>query len=284
MRLPSVKRRWQAGIASLAVLAGLAVPLAAAPSASATLPTPVTVRGEGFDTTSPPPTADMTNWWTTTPYSSLGIYLGGENSGGSNPGHSYIASIMTTGWAVFLYWVGPQSACVNQGGLGEFSNTPATAQSQGEAQANAAVSAANSDGFGNVFIVYDLEGYNTGNSTCVTAAESFINGFQYEVHSVDSRQGAVYGSSCASDLAGLTSHSNVPQAIYPADYGVSDYSISPIDCIPNSAWSHDQRVHQWSMDTTTRFLSGDSGPKITLDEDCADASLESTTAWNLGCH
>jgi Domain of unknown function (DUF1906) len=284
MRVPAVGRRWQAGIASLALLAGLAVPLAAAQPASATLPAPVTYRGEGFDLETPPPTADMTNWWTTTPYSGLGIYLGGENSGGSNPGHDYIANIMTTGYAVWLYWVGPQSACVNQAGLAEFSNTPSTAQSQGEAQANAAVSEANATGFGNVYIVYDMEAFDTENSTCVTAAESFINGFQYEVHTVDSRQGAVYGSSCGSDLDAYTSHSNVPQAIFPAEYGVSDYSISPIECIGNNQWDHDQRVHQWSQNTRTRFFSGDTGPSVTLNEDCADGPAESRAPWNLGCH
>ena len=273
-----------AGLASLAVLAGLTVPLAAMQPASATLPGPVTYQGEGFDTGSPPPTADMTNWWVNTPYSSLGIYLGGQNSGGTNPGHNYIASIMTTGYAVWLYWVGPQSACVNQGNLTHFSNTPSTAQSQGEAQADAAVAAATATGFGNVYIVYDLEGYNTSNATCVAAASSFINGFQFEVHNVDGRQGAVYGSSCASDLDNLVNHSNIPQAIFPADYGFSNFATTPIQCVANNHWDHHQRVHQWSMDTRTRFFAGDSGPSITLDEDCADGPAESTTAWDLGCH
>ena len=280
---PFSRRRWVAGLASLAVLAGLTAPLAAVQPASATLPGPVVYQGEGFDTASPPPTADMTDWWTTTPYSGLGIYLGGVNSGGTNPGHNYIANIMTTGYAVWLYWVGPQSACATQGNLAAFSNNASTAQSQGEAQADAAVAEAAATGFGSVYIVYDLEAYNTNNATCVTAAASFINGFQFEVHNADGKHGAVYGSSCASDLDNLVNHSNVPEAIFPAS-GDAHFATTPIECIASNHWDHNQRIHQWSAGTRTRFFAGDSGPSISLDEDCADGPAESTTAWNLGCH
>ena len=284
MRVPALRRRWQAGLASLALLAGLTAPLAVTPPASATLPGPVVYQGEGFDTATPPSTADMTNWWTTTPYSGIGVYIGGENFRGTNPGHNYFANIMTTGYAVWLYWVGLQSACATQSGLAPFSNNANTAQSQGETEANEAVSEADSTGFGNFYIVYDLEAFNTGNSACVTAAASFINGFEYEVHTVDGKHGAVYGSSCASDLDNYVNHSNVPEAIFPADAGFSDFKTTPIQCVANNHWDHNQRVHQWSLGTKTRFLSGDSGPSITLDEDCADGPAQSTTAWDLGCH
>jgi hypothetical protein len=278
------RRRWQAGLGSLAVLAGLTVPLAIIPPASATLPGPVVYQGEGFDTTAAPPTADMTSWWTTTPYSGLGVYIGGENYRGTPPGHDYLANIMTTGYAVWLYWVGPQSACATQGGLAAFSNNASTAQSQGEAEANAAVSKAESIGFANLYIVYDLESFNTGNSACVTAAASFVNGFEYQVHTVDGKHGAIYGSSCASDLDNYVNHSNVPEAIFPADAGFSDFATTPIQCVANTHWDHNQRVHQWSINTRTRFLSGDSGPSIVLDEDCGDGPAQSTIAWDLGCH
>src|SRR5579871_3900561 len=50
-----LRKPWAAGIASLAVLTGLVMPLAAMQPASATLPGPVVYQGEGFDTSSPPP-------------------------------------------------------------------------------------------------------------------------------------------------------------------------------------------------------------------------------------
>ncbi|HEX3514016.1 MAG TPA: glycoside hydrolase domain-containing protein [Trebonia sp.] len=280
--------RGRAAAVSLFLLAGLVAPVLAAGPASASLPGPVVVRGEGFDTSSLPPTSDMGQWWTSTPYTAIGVYLGGDNSGGQAPNHSWLSNpdVMGTsaGWAVWLIWVGQQSACANQGGLASFSNNPGTATSQGEQQASAAVSAAKADGFANATIYYDLEAYDTGNSTCVTAAQSFINGFEYEVHTVLGFHGAVYGSSCGSDLQAYTAHSNVPEAIYPADWGYSDYATTPIQCISNTSWDHDQRIHQWSGDTALRFLSGHSGPGWTIDEDCLDASANGSTGWNKACH
>jgi Rv2525c-like, glycoside hydrolase-like domain len=229
----------------------------------------------------------MGEWWATTPYKAIGVYLGGDNFGGTSPNHAWLSNTDVMGpsseWAVWLIWVGPQSACANQGGLAEFSNSSSTATVQGEAQASAAVAAADADGFGNVYIYYDIEAYDTSNSTCVSAAQSFINGWEYEIHAVDGDHGGVYGSSCGSDIAAYTAHSNVPEAIYPADWDFSDFATSPIQCIPDTSWDHNQRIHQWSGGTALRFLSGDSGPAWTIDEDCLDGPAEGSVGWDAAC-
>lgn len=283
MQLLSRRRRWPAAFVPMLLLAALVTPLVNASPASAVLPGPVVEQGEAFDTASLPPTSDMTTWWSTTPYYAIGVYLGGENSGGTNPGHAWLANVMTTGWDVWLLWVGPQSECVDQSGLGTFSDDPTTAQDEGEEQADDAVAAATADGFGDEYLVYDLEAYDTDNSTCVTAAQSFVNGFEYEVHTVDHEHGAVYGSSCASDLSGYTVHSNVPEAIFPADYGYSDYATTPIQCVPDNAWDDNQRVHQWSGSTALRVKSGDSAPTWTIDEDCMDGPVEGDSTVDSDC-
>jgi hypothetical protein len=283
MRLLSRGRRWKAALIPLVLLAAVAAPLADVQPASATLPGPLVVQGEGFDTSNLPPTSDMTTWWDTTNYFAIGVYIGGENFSEATPDHAWLANVMTTGWDVWLLWVGPQSSCVDQGGLGHFSDDPATAQDEGEAQAQDAVAAASADGFGDEYLVYDLEGFDTDNSTCVTAAQSFINGFEYEVHTVEGEHGAVYGSSCSSDLTAYTAHSNVPEAIFPADYGYSDYATSPIQCVPDNAWDHNQRVHQWSMDTAIRINAGASAPTWSIDEDCLDGPAQGLLADDGAC-
>jgi Domain of unknown function (DUF1906) len=280
-KLSRGRRMW--GVVTALVLAASLTPLLGAQAAQASLPGPVVQKGEGFDTAALPTTAEMSDWWYDTPYNSFGFYLGGENSGGTNPGHDWLAAVMTDGFGVMPIWVGPQSACVDQSGLATFSNTPATALAQGEAQANAAVAAAEADGFANFYVYYDLEGFNTSNSTCVTAAEMFVNGFEYEIHTVDGKHGGVYGSSCASDLSAYTAHSNVPEAIWAADYGTSDYATSPLDCIANNEWDHDQRLHQWSGNTLLRYLPGDSGTEIDIDEDCVDGPTQRVSAWSESC-
>jgi Domain of unknown function (DUF1906) len=284
MRLLSRHRRWPAALIPLAVFAALGAQLVNVEPASAVLPGPVVVQGEGFDTSVPPPTSDMSDWWDTTTYYSIGVYIGGENyTAATPPNHAWFASVMTTGWDTWLLWVGPQSECVDGGGDGTFSDDPTTAQDQGEAQAQDAVDAASADGFGDEYIVYDLESFDSSNSTCLTAAQSFINGFEYEVHTVLHEHGAVYGSSCGSDLTAFTAHSNVPEAIYPADWGYSDYATTPLQCIPDNAWDHNQRVHQWSGNTAIRIRSGDSAPTWTIDEDCLDGPSQGNTAYVDDC-
>jgi hypothetical protein len=251
--------------------------------ASATLPVPVVVKGEGFDTSSLPPTSDMTTWWTATGYVAIGVYLGGENYIGSTPSHTWLANVMTTGWGVWLIWVGPQSACADQAGLGSFSNNAATAQAQGEAQANAAVAAARAVNFGDEYIVYDLEAFDTTNTACSTAAQMFINGWEYQIHKVDHEHGAVYGSSCGSDIAAFAGHSNVPEAIYPAEYGYSDDATTPLQCISSNEWDHNQRVHQWSGGSGMRIRGGYSAPSWTIDEDCLDGPAQDTRSRTLAC-
>lgn len=275
--------RHKRGVVTALLLAASLTPMLGAQAASASLPGPVVQIGEGFDSSTLPTTAEMATWWNDTPYSSFGFYLGGENAGGTNPGHNWLASVMTDGFGVMPIWVGPQSACATQAGLAAFSNTPATAQAQGEAQANAAVAAAKADGFADFYIYYDLEGFDTGNSACVTAAQLFVNGFEYEIHTVDHEHGGVYGSSCSSDLAAYTAHSNVPEAIWAADYGTSDYATSPLDCIANNQWDHNQRLHQWSGDTLLRYLPGSSGPEIRIDEDCTDGPTQRVSPFGGSC-
>jgi Domain of unknown function (DUF1906) len=282
--LLSRRRRWKAVVIPLVALAVVAAPLAGMQPAKAVLPGPVVVNGEGFDTSSLPPTGDMADWWSTTPYWAIGVYIGGENYSGTSPDHAWLASVMTEGWDTWLIWVGPQSACVtDQPDDGTFSNDPTTAQDEGETQAQDAVAAASADGFSDEYIVYDLEGYDTDDSTCLTAAQSFVNGFEYEVHTVLGEHGGLYGSTCGSDLSAYTAHSNIPEAIYPADYGYSDYATTPLQCVPDDDWDHNQRVHQWSGDTDLRFDSGDSGPGWVIDEDCLDGPAQGDYAWDKSC-
>jgi Domain of unknown function (DUF1906) len=280
MRLLSRGRRWKAALVPLVLLAGLAAPLASIQPASASLPGPVVVHGDGFDYDGLPPTSDMTTWWAATPYWAEGVYIGGENYIGTTPNHAWLANVMTTGWRIWLYWTGPQSACADQTNLASFSNNAATAADQGETQAKDAIAAASADGFANEFIVYDLEAFDTSNSTCLAAAQSFVNGFEFEVHAVDGKHGALYGSSCGSDLTAYTAHSNIPEEIFPADYGYSDYATTPIQCIPNNSWNDNQRVHQWSQNTALRINPGHSAPGATIDEDCLDGWVEGVALDN----
>ncbi|NEA48743.1 glycoside hydrolase domain-containing protein, partial [Streptomyces sp. SID10815] len=60
-------------------------PPAAAPAARA-LPADATVhQGKGFDTCAAPGPSTMTAWKTASPYSAVGVYIGGVNRGCAQP-------------------------------------------------------------------------------------------------------------------------------------------------------------------------------------------------------
>lgn len=243
------------------------------------------MTGEGFDIASLPTTTDMSDWFITTPYYAIGVYLGGENSDGTAPGISWLSSVMGEDWAVWLLWVGPQSQCAGSE-YTHFSNSLGSAQSAGEAQADAAVAAASVRNFGDEYIVYDMEALNTNDpnyAACVSAAQSFINGWEYEMHTVHGQHGAAYGSSCEPPMTDYTAHSNIPEAIFPGDWYHSMYATSPISCVPNNYWDQNQRVHQWSQNSALRFLPGDSGPAAIIDEDCLDGPAQGSIAWAASC-
>lgn len=102
---------------------------------------------------------------------------------------------------------------------------------QGESDATSAeYNAVDVLGFpANVYIYFDMEGFNT-TATCDTAAESCINGWEYEMHTVLGAHGGVYGSACSSDIENYTAHSNVPEAIWPL--WTSDPSHTSLPLIP----------------------------------------------------
>ena len=68
-----------AGLLALALSVTVAVPATAAPHNSAPhTGAPGSLTGYGFDSCAAPPQAVMDAWWESSPYSAVGIYLGGS--------------------------------------------------------------------------------------------------------------------------------------------------------------------------------------------------------------
>jgi hypothetical protein len=225
----------------------------------------------------------------------FGVYLPAENAGAWNTGacpdqasHAGATDLQEDanyGIGIALLYVGLQDPCVNQSGLAEFSSNTSTARTQGEDDASTARSEAVSDGFpSNVYIYFDLEGYNTADSSCVDAAVSFIGGWDSKMNAGGGYPG-VYGSACSSDPAGLASSSPDPDAIWPAWYSdPSHTSVYNVTCLSNGLWDHNQRIVQWS-DTGSLSTTGDGNNDKNVDFDCADGpvmDIEHGTGVTLG--
>src|SRR4051794_35694103 len=109
------------------VLAAFGANLAQPPGAQGAPSTHYLV-GRGLDSCTAPSLSQMSAFWSNTPYSYWGIYIGGSTRGCSQPNltASWVRSVTTQGWKLLPIWVGPQNPC-QPGQAAYFSRTTSTA-------------------------------------------------------------------------------------------------------------------------------------------------------------
>ena len=151
-----------------------------------------------------------------------------------------------------------------------------TATTQGENEAAAAATKALSYGLPSGSTIYfDLEAFtNHSGSGCLAAAQNFVNGWAYQTYYHTAFYAGLYGSSCASFLSDMASHSSVPSAIAPSDNNHSPTGVYGLSCLPDGMWSLHQRIHQTTHTVHKQF----NGDWLYVDEDCADGPVIRDTA------
>lgn len=209
----------------------------------------------------------MSTWWSSSPYYYVGIYVGGDNRACSNTNltSSWVSTVNGQGWSFIPFWVGQQAPCTSYAHT--FSYDPATAESEGSTAADHAISAASNLGFTNSIVYFDLEAFNTGNSSCLTAAEAFVKGWVTEMKNKGWTP-ALYGSSSGSAMYDMY---ELGSTYRPTDADLADYSHawnSPWDIyqVPNSAWEYDHRIHQYNADSSCETWGGIC---LKVDRNCA---------------
>jgi hypothetical protein len=234
----------------------VAVALAAAALLSACLPTTPTERPastRGFDACAAPSLTTMSKWKTSSPYSSIGIYIGGANRGCAQPNlsASWVSSAHGQGWGLLPIWVGPQASCTTLGSTTKLSSDPVTAFFQGVGEAQVAADAANKLGLGWLSpIYYDMEGYTRGGA-CSASVQAFADGW---VRQLNSRGylGGMYSSLCSGILDVAASSSDTTKvplnAVWIAAWNSSPniFGFGSPCALSDSLWSNHQRVHQYS--------------------------------------
>jgi Rv2525c-like, glycoside hydrolase-like domain len=267
---------------SLAML-GLAGLRAAVPARAST-PGPVVAESDGWDQECA--LSPTQNNYIYTHYASIfwfGFYLKAENAGAwttpacpdqsSHVSATDIGQDANDGIGLGLFYTGLQAPCNTGMGYALFSYNTSTAKTQGEDDASTAWSEAEGLGFpGNVYIYFDLEGYNTQSSSCNSAAEAFISGWDSKMNSLGGHPG-VYGSACSSNIANLRNSSPDPAAIWPAWYtDPSHTSVSSVTCIGNGYWNQNQRIVQWA-NKKALSTTGNGNNDTPVDFDCADGPV-----------
>ena len=216
---------------------------AAAPGAGALAHAVGITHGLGFDVCSAPNPGEMSGW-KSSPFRTVGIYIGGTNMGCAQPNLTgpWMTRETAAGWSMIPTYVGlqaPGNSC------GCAAITPSQASAEGAAAADDAITDAQaiSIGTGNP-IYYDMEAYSrSGSST--SAVLAFLTTWTNTLHARGYLSG-VYGSG-ASGVADLVHHYGTsfpePDDIWIADWNGAETTADPY--VPSADWPSQQRIHQY---------------------------------------
>ncbi|WP_051696695.1 DUF1906 domain-containing protein, partial [Streptomyces sp. NRRL S-244] len=217
--------------------------------------------GKGFDTCAAPDSETMSAWKEHSPYSAVGIYIGGRNRACDQSflNAEWVRRQASAGWKFIPIYVGTQAKQIT---------SPAA---EGRSAADDAVNNAAALGLGPGSLLYfDMEAYPSAYSGNVLA---FLSAWTEQIHA-RGYNSAVYSSSSSgiADLAAHTSGYTMPDVVYTANWnGVADTSDPKL---PGWAWANHQRVHQYSGNVYESW----GGKRIQIDGDYLDVQLGSPTA------
>lgn len=201
--------------------------------------------GLGFDACAAPSSAAMNTWLASSPYRSIGVYIGGSNRACSQPNltASWVETHTAKGWHLIPTYVGlqaPTSACSSCAKL-----SASQAVAQGAAAATDAVARAKEIAMGPGSPIYfDMEAY-TRTTNATNAVLAFLESWTEKLHALGYTSG-VYSSS-ASGIADLARQIGtgytLPDDIWFANWNGIANTSDPY--VPASAWTQNQRIHQY---------------------------------------
>jgi len=248
--------------ASTAVLAGLVVGLVSTPAEAAASDAqrkapaaPGSLTGYAFDTCAAPAQEAMDAWWLESPYSGVGIYIGGSNrlckdQPELTPG--WVQTQQQRGWHLLPLYVGPQASC--SGYAEKMSADRFVAEQQGRDEADKAIAVAQGLGLGaGATVYYDLEDYDITQTDCRQASLGFVSGWTKQLHARGYQSG-VY-SNIAAAITAIDNASNLDDAAYeePDDIwfawanGHADVETTT-QWVNSDNWNDHDRIHQYRTD------------------------------------
>jgi hypothetical protein len=201
--------------------------------------------GLGFDACTAPSSQAMAAWKRSSPYSAVGVYIGGLNRACSQPNLTarWVAEQVAAGWHLIPTYVGlqaPTSSCTSCAKL-----SPGAAVAQGRAAAADAAADARAIGMGPGSPIYnDMESY-TQTVSATNATLKFLEAWTLELHDLGYQSG-VYSSS-SSGIEDLVRRIGTlyaqPDHIWIANWNGLKTTDDPF--VPASAWAQRQRIHQY---------------------------------------
>lgn len=221
----------------------------------------VLANGQGFDHCKPLSVNGMQNWWDTSPYSTINIYLGGISAlcPFDELGYEWYAQVAAQGWSFILTWAGPQApkGCPADCKFRyPMSMDPEIAYLEGKIEALAAVEAAENIGFkGQLALYYDVESYSGADEQTRATVASFLQGWTDQLHDLNHIAGA-YGAACTSYVVDWAFNDPPPDEVwiaqwskeYAYDAEATVYNTTCLDSPgqPPIFWINHQRLKQYT--------------------------------------
>jgi hypothetical protein len=256
---------------TLLLVVGLALVLAACVPPKPQ-PSPPTTP-QGFDTCAAPPTTTMQSWWTSSPYTSIGVYIGGANRGCAQPNLTapWVSTVIAQGWKLLPIWVGPQAPCTPLGSTTKLPLGAAAANAQGVTEGFAAANRAASLGLAWLApVYYDMEAYPKV-AACTMAVQAFTDGWTYALNSRGYLAG-YYSSLCsgiADQAAVVGAALHKLNAVWIAAWNSTPniYGFNTPGCsLWDGWWTNHSRVHQFRGGHLEMW----GGVKINMDSNAVD--------------
>ncbi len=236
------------------------------------LPAPRVFTGKAFDTCTAPSLSTMKAWHGSSSYGAAAVYVGGRNRGCAQPNltASWVRSVHAEGWSLIPLYVGAQPPCQSGGNPERITSGNATSLGASDG-ADAVAKAAALGMRGGTAVYLDMEGYDTGDSSCNQAVLAYVQAWTHAVHAHGYWSG-FYGftSSSASAVASARAKGtvNMPDALWYARY---DGNASTTTGFPFSSglWTGHRRGHQYAVNRKETY----GGTTITVDHDAWDAPV-----------
>ena len=215
--------------------------------------------GFAFDACRAPSQEVMDRWRTSSPFTGVGIYLGGIHRACEQKHLSaaWVKRQRARGWNLLPIWVGPQASCTGYhhringkpGDAGDFQ----AAQVRGTREARQAAEAARALGIPEgEEIFYDLEPFDVSQTSCRRSSLTFLESWTVQLHLLGYRSGVYSHAKAGIALLSRTRPSyQRPDAVWYA--WIDRAGTLPREYIPDESFMRTSRVHQYALDTTVKF-------------------------------
>ncbi|HWI42481.1 MAG TPA: glycoside hydrolase domain-containing protein [Nocardioides sp.] len=215
--------------------------------------------GFAFDACRAPSQRVMDRWRTASPFTGVGIYLGGIHRACEQRHLSpaWVTRQLRSGWKLLPIWVGPQASCTGYdhritGRPGRFGRYPA-ARARAVREARAATRTARQLRLpaGEV-LFYDIEPFDVRKRHCRGSSLAFLDQWTREVHRLGYRSGVYSHVNSAIALLSRTRGSYArPDAVWYA--WIDRVGSMPGEHVARPDFMRTSRVHQYALDTRVEF-------------------------------